>query len=74
MTKESISREQVEQVWRGTWKHYLPPLGAGDVQRRCTRCGMTPDSETPFCAYCGAPMTDDAVHMVIERLEALYEQ
>lgn len=74
MTKESIRREWVEQVWRGTWKHYLPPLGAGDVQRRYTRCGMTPDSETPFCAYCGAPMTDDAVHMVIERLEALYEQ
>ena len=61
-----VSREQVEKVWRGTWKHYLPPLGAGDVQCRCTRCGMTPDSETPFCAYCGAPMTDEAVDMMLE--------
>lgn len=67
-----VSREQVEKVWRGEWKHYLPPLGAGDVQCRCTRCGLTPDVETPFCAWCGAPMTDEAVDMVMERLEALY--
>ena len=65
------SREQVEKVWRGEWKHYLPPLGAGDVQCRCTRCGRTPDVETPFCAWCGAPMTDEAVEMMMERLEAL---
>ena len=68
-----ISREQVEKAWRGEWKHYLPPLGAGDVQCRCTRCGRTPDVETPFCAWCGAPMTDQAVQMVMERLEAQYE-
>ena len=68
-----VSREQVEKVWRGEWKHYLPPLGAGDVQCRCTRCGRTPGVETPFCAWCGAPMTDEAVQMVMERLEVLYE-
>ena len=45
-----VSRERVEKVWRGEWKHYLPPLGSGDVQCRCTRCGMTPDSAAPFCA------------------------
>lgn len=67
-----VSREQVERM-RGEWKHYLPPLGAGDVQCRCTRCGRTPDVETPFCAWCGAPMTDEAVQTVMERLEALYE-
>ena len=66
-----VSWEKVEKVWRGEWKHYLPPLGAGDVQCRCTRCGRTPDVETPFCAYCGAPMTDEAVQMVMERLEAM---
>ena len=68
-----VSRETVEKVWKGEWKHYLPPLGAGDVQCRCTRCGMTPDAETPFCAWCGAPMTDEAVEMVMERLEALHD-
>ena len=66
-----VSREQVEKVWRGEWKHYLPPLGAGNVQCRCTKCGITPDVETPFCAWCGAPMTDEAVQTVMERLEAL---
>ena len=64
-----VSREQVERM-RGEWKHYLPPLGAGNVQCRCTRCGRTPDVETPFCAWCGAPMTDEAAQMVMERLEA----
>ena len=49
------TREQVEKVWRGEWKHYLPPLGAGNIQCRCTKCGITPDVETPFCAWCGAP-------------------
>lgn len=68
-----ISRERVEKVWSGEWKHYLPPLGAGDVQCRCTRCGRTPDVETPFCAWCGAPMTDEAVQMVMERMEELHE-
>ena len=72
-TLRPVSREQVEKVWRGEWKRYLPPLGAGDVQCRCTRCGRTPDVETPFCAWCGAPMTDEAVQTVMERLEALYE-
>ena len=67
-----VSREQVERM-RGEWKHYLPPLGAGNVQCRCTKCGRTPDVETPFCAWCGAPMTDEAVQMVMERLEAQHE-
>ena len=68
-----ITREQVEKMWRGEWKHYLPPLGAGDVQCRCTRCGRTPDVETPFCAWCGTPMTDEAVDMVMERMGALHD-
>lgn len=68
-----VSREQVEKVWRGEWKNYLPSLGAGNIQYRCTTCGRTPDDEMPFCPYCGAAMTDEAVQMVMERLEALYE-
>ena len=66
-----VSREQVEKVWRGEWKHYLPPLGAGNIQCRCTKCGRTPDVETPFCAWCGTPMTDEAVEMVMERMKEL---
>lgn len=26
-----------------------------------------------FCAVCGAPLTNEAVEMVMERIEALYE-
>ena len=66
-----VSRETVEKVWRGVWKHYLPPLGAGNIQCRCTKCGRTSDVETPFCAWCGAAQTDEAVEMVMERMEAL---
>jgi hypothetical protein len=69
-----VSRETVEKVWRGVWKHYLPPLGAGNIQCRCTKCGRTPDVETPFCAWCGAAQTDEAVEMVMERLEALKDE
>lgn len=66
-----ITQEQVEKVWRGEWKNYLPPLGTGNIQYRCTRCGKTPDDEMLFCPYCGAAMTDEAMQMVMERLEAL---
>ena len=69
-----VSRERVEKAWRGEWKHYLPLHGAGVLQCRCTRCGRTSDGGTPFCAWCGAPMTDEAVEMVMERLEALHEE
>lgn len=60
-----VSRQQVEKVWRGVWKHYLPPLGAGNIQCRCTKCGRTPDVETPFCAWCGARMDKEDEHEAI---------
>jgi hypothetical protein len=38
----------------------------------CSKCGkQSPDNFLNFCGYCGAPMTDEAVDMVMERLEAL---
>ena len=38
----------------------------------CSKCGkQSPDNFLNFCGYCGAPMTDEAVEMVTERLEAL---
>ena len=61
-----VSREQVEKVWRGEWKNYLPSLGTGNIQYRCTTCGRTPDDEMPFCPFCGAAMTDEAVQMVMK--------
>ena len=67
-----ITREQVEKVWRGEWiiqqgehKEYI---------KRCSKCGFPISGwwgADKFCANCGAPMTDEAVEMVMERLEAL---
>ena len=40
----------------------------------CSKCGkQSPDNFLNFCGYCGAPTTDEAVQMVMERLEVLHE-
>ena len=62
-----VSRERVEKVWRGEWvkcKHadYY-------VCNKCSTVSKTGEDE--FCKSCGAPMTDEAVQMVMERLEAM---
>ena len=65
------TQEQVEKVWRGEWEDMREAYN--DVpKRRCSRCKRVfigPD--TPFCEACGAPMTDEAVEMVMERWEEL---
>ena len=69
-----VSREQVEKVWRGEWVG-VPSMGVYDTV--CSKCGYCPGIRfwnSGFCPHCGAPMTDEAVEMVVERLEALYEQ
>ena len=66
-----VSREQVEKVWRGEWKG-VPKLGVYDMA--CSKCGYSPGIRfysSEFCPNCGAPMTDEAVEMVMERMEAL---
>jgi len=75
-----ISRERVEKVWRGKWA--LVPNGVGGKQYMCSKCGGSEyeywrrhfaHGNENFCPHCGAPMTDEAVQMVMERLEALHE-
>lgn len=40
--------------------------------RYCSKCGkQSPDNFLNFCGYCGAPMTDEAMQMVMEKMEAL---
>ena len=66
-----VSREQVEKVWRGEWKPTESPYM--NECEDCSVCGY----RTPwghgfrFCPACGRAMTDEAVQMVMERLEAL---
>ena len=76
----SPTREQVEKVWRGKWA--LVPNGVGGKQYMCSKCGGSEyeywrrhfaHGNENFCPHCGAPMTDEAVEMVMERMEALNE-
>ena len=82
-----VSRERVEKVWRGEWEWYDEELGSPleGIERewgwRCSKCKtVLPDEfdnpdDSPamrFCQWCGAPMTDEAVDMVMERMEALH--
>ena len=40
--------------------------------RYCSKCGkQSPDNFLNFCGYCGAPMTDEAMQMVMERMERM---
>lgn len=66
-----VSRERVEKVWRGEWhRHYKSGIHAGNGVV-CSKCDMWNNRPAHFCPSCGAPMTDEAVEMVMERLEAL---
>ena len=79
------TREQLEKV-RGEWidcdggKVPVDKYGQPCGWAKCSACGeyLTASDEYPcighFCPNCGAPMTDKAVDMVMERLEALYEE
>lgn len=65
-----VSREQVR---RGEWEKIGADYrGQGGIWR-CTECRKTYPYKCDFCPNCGAPMTDEAVQMVMERLEELHE-
>ena len=83
-----VRREQVEKVWRGEWEWYDEEIGSPleGIERewgwRCSKCkAVLPDDfddpDSPpamrFCQWCGAPMTDEAVDIAMERLEARHE-
>ena len=70
-----VSREQVEKVWRGEWKREKIGEFNHLDQYTCSKCGFelpwNPSYLPIWCEWCGAPMTDEAVDMVMERMEAL---
>ena len=79
-----VSREQVEKM-RGEWidDGEKVPVDANGCPRdwaKCSVCGeyLTASEEYDctghFCPACGSPMTDKAVDMVMERLEALRDE
>lgn len=73
-----FSREQVEKVWRGEWRLFDDCANEGLY---CSQCGKkvyrveyaNVKMATRFCPNCMSAMTDEAVDMVMERLETLHE-
>ena len=76
-----VSREQVEKVWRSYWDGFSNDYADGyEVydEWQCRKCGFEVETDEPetlpqFCPNCGAPMTDEAVDIIMRRLETLYE-
>lgn len=79
-----MNREQIEKVWRSKW---LFEQAEWSKERygtiRCSSCKRAFSGDSylnflnikkfkHFCPRCGAAMTDDAVDIVMKRLEALY--
>lgn len=82
-----VSREQVEEAWRGEWVPAESDFDDDDTlfdvedwcDWQCSACHNEICYDDPmerkwlpkFCPNCGAPMTDKAVEIVMERMEAL---
>lgn len=75
---DKVSREWIEEAWRGGWiavrEAGCDPIGG----YKCSRCKAEAVLDCNdefvldnFCPRCGAAMTDEAVDMMMERLEAL---
>ena len=70
-----VSREQVERM-AGEW---VQDINKGPAVFYCSSCGESFEIHSyefqkyRFCPFCMSPMTDEAVQMVMERLEALHE-
>ena len=71
-----VSREQVEKVWRGEWRLFDDCANEGLY---CSQCGKkvyrveyaNVKMATRFCPNCMSAMTDEAVDMVMERMEKI---
>ena len=78
-----VSREQVEKVWKGEWigdnDEKVGTIDGSPIKSStCSVCGNwlvgsdEYDCSGHFCPACGRAMTDEAVQMVMERMEALH--
>ena len=69
-----VSRERVEKL-RGEWQVCFEDWRKQIAGDQCSKCGFqhygTSINHYKFCPACGSPMTDEAVEMVMERLEEL---
>ena len=63
-----VSREQVEKAWMGC-KYCDEEWGT--CNPITNRFVMPPRGGIQYCPMCGKPLTDEAVEMVMERLEEM---
>ena len=76
-----VSREQVEKVWRGCRSCKSCRSCVFSIHEikdmPCKKCDtnaegiVTEYKPSNFCPVCGKPLTDEAVQMVMERLEVM---
>ena len=77
-----VSREQVEKVWRGEWigdnDEKVGTIDGSPIKSStCSACGNwlvgsdEYDCAGYFCPACGRAMTDEAVQIVMKRLEEM---
>lgn len=72
----SVSREQVEKVWPRcevckNAKYVTGAVSAVAPHDAYHEIETDAEGDFDFCPVCGKPLTDEAVEMVMERLEAL---
>ena len=70
-----VCREKVEKVWRGKWE--LVRRMAASIECKCPKCQRTvifTGKPANFCEKCGSANTDEAVQMVMERLEGMKDE
>lgn len=75
----TVSRDQVEKVWRGEWMALDECSNEGVYCKRCKKKVYRIEyanekMRSPFCPACGAAQTDEAVEITMRRLEALNEE
>lgn len=69
-----VSRERVEKVWRGEWVHKRSPYDYKIfVCKKCEKQISIQGEPLIFCPACGAAQTDEAVEMVMERINEMEE-
>lgn len=70
-----VSREQVVKVWPGCHECSGCKLCIWNETKKCNDCknrnSFRPLSD--FCPKCGKPLTDEAVDMVMERINKMEE-
>ena len=74
-----VSRELVEKVWPGCpyckedGEGYVQKFGAYSIQSGELATGHCKSQKIKFCPHCSRPLTDEAVQMVMEKINNMEE-